>query len=304
MVQQKQQQSDVASSNNQRKKYNLKNDIIFKAFFSRKGNEEFLIDFLNALLKIDIKEIKIRDEVSLEQLSILEKGGRLDLQAILNNDTIVNIELQIANYFNIKERTTYYCSKVLSQETLRGTDYKDIQQIIMVNILDYELFDFDEYISESKIVLDKHREYEALNGIKWYFIELPKFRRSHPNMDEKINQWLAFIDDYDRGLVKMAEEKNKTIEKAKVEFGYLTGNDAVRRLEELKEKWEMDWNSNMNYVKREAKKEGIKEGLKEGQKTGEKQKSKEIAKAMLEEKMPIELIEKVTKLSKEEIEKL
>ena len=62
MVQQK-QQLDVTSSNNQRKKYNLKNDIIFKAFFSRKGNEEFLIDFLNALLKIDIKEIKVRNEV-------------------------------------------------------------------------------------------------------------------------------------------------------------------------------------------------------------------------------------------------
>ena len=36
------------------KKYNLKNDIIFKAFFSRKGNEIFLIDFLEALLKIKI----------------------------------------------------------------------------------------------------------------------------------------------------------------------------------------------------------------------------------------------------------
>lgn len=30
---------------------NLKNDIIFSTFFSRKGNEEFLIDFLEALLK-------------------------------------------------------------------------------------------------------------------------------------------------------------------------------------------------------------------------------------------------------------
>ena len=29
------------------KKYNLKNDIIFKTFFSRKGNEEYLKDFLN-----------------------------------------------------------------------------------------------------------------------------------------------------------------------------------------------------------------------------------------------------------------
>lgn len=40
------------------KKLNLKNDIIFKTFFSTKGNEKFLIDFLNALLKIEIKKHK------------------------------------------------------------------------------------------------------------------------------------------------------------------------------------------------------------------------------------------------------
>ena len=73
------------------KKYNLKNDIIFKAFFSRKGNEEFLKDFLNALLGIEIETIKIKEEVNLEQLSAMEKGGRLDLQATLNERQIVNI---------------------------------------------------------------------------------------------------------------------------------------------------------------------------------------------------------------------
>lgn len=45
---------------------------------------------------------------------------------------------------------------------------------------------FDEYISETKVVLDKHRDYEVINGIKWYFIELPKFRRMNPDLNEKI----------------------------------------------------------------------------------------------------------------------
>ena len=39
------------------KKLNLKNDILFKAFFSRKGNQKFLIDFLNSILKIEITKI-------------------------------------------------------------------------------------------------------------------------------------------------------------------------------------------------------------------------------------------------------
>ena len=50
----------------QKEKYNLKDDKLFKAFFSKKGNEKYLIDFLNAILNIDITKIKIRDEVNLE----------------------------------------------------------------------------------------------------------------------------------------------------------------------------------------------------------------------------------------------
>ena len=274
------------------KKYNLKNDIIFKAFFARKGNEEFLKDFLESLLKLDIADIQIEDEVSLEKLRETEKGGRLDLQAILNNGTIVNIELQIRNEYNIEERTTYYSSKVISRETQRGTAYEDIKQVIMINILGYEMFEYDDYISRSAIVLENHREYEVLKGIKWYFIELPKFRKQHPNMDDKVNQWLAFIDDNDRGLVKMAEEKNKTIKKAREEMTYLTGDEEVQRLAWLREKWEMDRVS------------AIKHAEKQGEQLGKKDNQIEIAKKLLQRKMPIEDIQEITLLSKEEIEKL
>lgn len=153
------------------RRYNLKNDVIFKIFFSRKGNEIFLIDFLNSLLKIKIEKITIREEVNIEQLSVEEKGGRLDLQAELNSGIIVNVELQIRNEFNIEERTTAYSAKVMARNIERGTKYEDIKKVIMINILDYELFDFEEYVSESVIVLDKHREYEVLNDIKYYFVE-------------------------------------------------------------------------------------------------------------------------------------
>ena len=103
------------------KTYNLKNDVIFQTFFARKGNEEFLIDFLNGLLKKNIKSIEIREEVNLERLSREEKGGRLDLQAKLEDGTIISIEMQLRNEYNIEERTTLYSGKVMSRETERGT---------------------------------------------------------------------------------------------------------------------------------------------------------------------------------------
>ncbi len=186
------------------KTYNLKNDVIFQTFFARKGNEEFLIDFLNGLLKKDIKSIEIREEVNLE----------------------------------------------------------------------------------------KHREYEVLTGIKWYFIELPKFRKQNPDMNEKINQWLAFIDDYDREMVKVAEEKNEKLKKARIEMNYLTGEAETRRLAELREKWEMDRVSAINHATRK----GIEEG--------EKKNSIVIAKKLLKLNMPLEQIIEITELTKEEIENI
>ena len=169
--------------------------------------------------------------------------------------------MQVKNNDDIEKRTMFYGAKTIATETKRGTEYKDIKQVILINILDYEMLGFDEYISETVTVLDKHREYEVIKAIKWYFIELPKFRKINPDMNEKLNQWLAFIDDYDRGLIEMAEEKNKTLGKARIEMNYLTGDEEVRRLAELREKWEMDYNSGIGYARRE----GIKEGKKEKQ---------------------------------------
>lgn len=269
-------------------KLNLKNDIMFKAFFGKKGNEKYLKEFLESLLKIHIEKIDIRSEVSLLKLDEKEKGGRLDLEAKLNDGLIINIEMQLRNLENMEKRTMYYASKILSREVEKGEKYEKINPIIMVNILDYEIFGFKEYIQKTEIVLKEHKDYEAIKGMQWYFIELPKFRTSNPDMEDKVNQWLALIDSEDRGLLKMAEEKNKIIKEAKKEVEYLTGDEEVKRLAELREKWEMDRNSEIGQAKKEGK---IEEKL-------------EIAKSMLTKKFKEEDITAITGLSKEEIEKI
>ena len=280
------------------KKLNLKNDIIFKAFFGKKGNEEFLIDFLEALLKIKITKIEIQEDVNLEQLSVEEKGGRLDIQAILNDGVIANIEMQVRNNHNMEVRTTFYASKIMSRETSRGEDYRSIKKIILINILGYNMFKrYDEYIHKTAIVLDEHREEIVIDNIEWWFIELPKFRKMHKNINSKIDQWLLFIDDEEKELVKMAEEKNQTLQKAREKMNYLTGDAAVRRLAELREIWELDYNSDINY----AKEKGLKSGLKRGRKEGKKENSIEIARKLLKLQMPIEQISEITNLTEEEI---
>ena len=90
----------------------------------------------------------------------------------------------------------------------------------------------------------------------------------------------------------MAEKKNKTLEKARKEMTYLTGDAEVRRLAELREKWEMDRINAISYATKVGKEQGVKEGI------------IETAREMLKEKIPEETIKKVTKLSQVELDEI
>ena len=86
----------------------------------------------------------------------------------------------------------------------------------------------------------------------------------------------------------MAEEKNKTIKEVKKEVEYLTGEEEIKRLAELREKWAMDRRSEISDAREEGKKE---EKL-------------AIAKNMLNKGISEEDILDFTGISKEELEKL
>ncbi len=226
-----------------------------KLFFSRKGNEKYLIDFLNAILKIEITRIDVKEEVNLEQLSPTEKGGRLDIQAILNDGMIVNIEMQMKNLNNLEQRNDIYEAKTISRYFPRGGEYSDAKEVIAIYILDYNLFGFDDYLLDTVKVLNKYRDYQVNSISKEYYIQLPKFRNSNPDMDDKLNQWLTIIDDEDRGRIEMAKSKNEVIKEAEVEIKYFTAEEEARYLADMRDLWESDRNSEIGWAKREAMKE-------------------------------------------------
>ena len=82
----------------------------------------------------------------------------------------------------------------------------------------------------------------------------------------------------------MAENNNEVLKKARKELDYLTGDEAVRRLAELRDKWEMD----DFFIKKRA----------------EEKKQKENAKNLLKMGIDTSKVIEATGLKKEEIEKL
>ena len=90
--------------------------------------------------------------------------------------------------------------------------------------------------------------------------------------------------------------ENPKIKKAQEEYEYLTGDEATKRIAELRQKAIRDEGNAMYH----AKEEGIAEGMQKGK----MESKKEIAKKLLKKGMTIEEIESITGLTKQEIEKI
>ena len=301
------------------KKLVMKDDIMFKAFFSKKRNDRFLKDFLNAILGKDIKIKRVIHDMRLEQLAREQKYGVLDLDVELESGEIINIEMQMNNHHNMEKRTTFYASKKITEQLGPKAQYTDLKKIIVIAILNYSFIDLPEYVTKTVRVADKHREYEINNDVTYYYIELEKFRKENPDMKEPINQWLAFIDMERGDLLEMAEKESKVIKEAKESYDVLTGDEEVKRLAEIRLMSHLEEQAALACAREAGEEKGMKEGiekgrqegvmkgkkegLEQGKKEGLKQAQKEIARKMKEQKIDIKTIMKITGLTEEEIEK-
>ena len=266
----------------------VKRDIVFKRIFAHKGNEEFLTEFLSSLLNIKIKNIEIMHDIHLEKDIEDDKLGIIDVRAVINDNSIINIEIQLRNEFNIIERSTFYDSKLISDQLRKNDLYKDLKPVIVICILDYNFFPFEEYINDTVMVLNKHRKFDVNENMKYYYIELPKFRKSNYNRESIINQWLTFIDSENSKELEEIMKKNNTIKKANDELEYLEGDEAFKRKVELREKYERDLASAL--YNREEK--------------GKLESKKEIAKKMIQKGMSLKEIEELTGLTEEELKNI
>ena len=97
----------------------------------------------------------------------------------------------------------------------------------------------------------------------------------------------------------MMEECKKENEEIKEAVEQLT-----RELYEIRERSRLTYNTEMYEARKKGLEEGKKIGEKRGEKRGERKEKREIARKMKEEGIDIQVIQKITELTKKEIENI
>ena len=180
-------------------------DIVFKKLFAE--NTDILKEFLSDILDIPIEKIKDINVLNPDILpeSVGEKSYRLDLLVNLDGQ-FINIEMQVRSEKHFGDRILLYWSKMYSNQLDSGESYNDLRPCMVITIVDFDLFDHEDYHSEFG-VWDTLHDNKLSDKMSIHFFELNKI----PGDIEKNKRkelWLRFIKADSKEEFDMLENTN------------------------------------------------------------------------------------------------
>ena len=76
-----------------------------------------------------------------------DKLGILDVRVLLNNKEQIDIEIQVTASEYWAERTLFYLGKMFTDQLKPGEDYQKLEKCIHIGILNFTMFEDEEYYS-------------------------------------------------------------------------------------------------------------------------------------------------------------
>jgi predicted transposase/invertase (TIGR01784 family) len=283
------------------------NDYLFYKVMGEKGDELQLLGFLNAVLghsgKEPIKSVEILENKAFVANIKNGKSCILDVRAVLADGTIVNVEVQLRNEYNIDRRSMFYWSRMYSESLNRGQNYRELPNVIAINVVDFDFPSGGKVHSCFHLREDFDPSLILTDTLEIHFINMVRWRKQAEKdiVKNPLHRWLVWLDAKSPPeLVEEVAKMDRAIMAANEKQEYLTQDWEERSLYTRRLMAIMDYNSGMDHALREGRQEGEKigeqKGRQEGEKIGKKEKALEIARKALAEGASVEFVQKITGL--------
>ena len=271
-------------------------DFVFEAIFTKKDNIDILESFLSCYFDVDIKDIRGKVKIlprELELESKKDKNKQIDLLLELDNETI-NIELNNYGSDGIINRNIVYACNIHSRSfEYEVDDYTKSKKTIQINLntkqKNEELKERYLLRNEKGKILSENLEIDNLD------MELGR-KICYTDYSNKLARWCMVLtsrteEEFRKYLGDDLIEKETKSKLVDETLKYTNDNDVVALYFE-KSKEELEKNTLIVEAEQKGREQGIKN------------RNIEIAKNMIKENIDIDIISKITGLTKEEIEKL
>jgi hypothetical protein len=185
---------------------NRVNDYAFKRILGSKEGKEALLGFLNAVLKFppdkELVSIELIDR-ELDPEYLLDRGARLDILARAADETLINIEVQVVNKYNIDQAFNWF---------------KDIRYYRSLHLKDDETGDIFTDLLEVHI------------------LEINKVKVINRKPKDNLEAWMVYFSNLEGKEMEAIAMENAAIRKALTIEEMFWQSEKERRFYELREK--------------------------------------------------------------------
>ena len=304
-------------------------DWAVKRMLRDKANFAVLEGLITVLLgeKIIITELL---ESEGNQNSGDDKFNRVDIKAKNSKGEIIIVEVQLTRQLYYLQRMLYGVSKAITEHIQIGNKYDQVKKVYSINILYFDLGQGSDYLYHGKTIFTGVHTGDQLkvntkeaNEIRmtvpenvfpeYYIIRVNEF---NDVATTPIEEWLDYLKN------NHIKENTSTpgLQEARKKLLYMTMSDSDRRAYDAHMDDIMVQNDVLDTAKMEGRAEGLEEGRAEGRaegleegraegraeglEEGVQKKALEVAKNLKSMGLSIQDIQRVTGLSKDEIESL
>ena len=231
--------------------------------------------FLNAVLGRTgnnmIASVEILENKTLSAEVIGDKSSVLDVRAVLEDGTKLNIEVQLRNFRNIDRRSLFYWSKDFSKSLAAGQDYGELPATIAINIVNFEYLEAENFHTIFRLREDKENNVVLTDALEIHFLDMVKWRRLSRKdiINEPLHRWLTWFDKSSPPeLLEEVTSMDFAIFEAEKRQAYLSGDEDLIRLYDRREMALADQISMEKYAREKGYSEGHQAGHKAGHKAG------------------------------------
>jgi len=202
----------------------------------------------------------------------------------------------------LRNKVLFFGSKVFSQKVL-GTAQRECQSTRTLpiykalKIMDFNLIKENSHYHSVFKLLEKDKRIELVDDLEIHYLELDKLEKAiKDNNVNELTEWMIFIkeaaNEGKSELIAEIRKNNEVINMAGDILDKISQDEKARAIYQQRRKWYLDRVSSEKYLLKKGREEGIREA------------TRRLVKELILKGMDICLIMEVTKLSKEEIEKI
>ena len=275
---------------------NPKADMTFKLVFGE--HPDLVMSLLNALLPLpEDGQIESVEYLTPEMVpeNPTKKDSIVDVRCKDQQGRQFIVEMQLYWNEEFKRRVLLNASKAIVRQLDKGEDYSLIQPVYCLSLVNDKAFDYetDEFYHDYAIVDVEHTD-RHIEGLRFVFVELPKFKPQSIAEKKMAVLWLRFLTEIAEDTIEAPAE--------------LLENEATRKALGLVEKsamtegqlyaYERFWMSVVDerILREAAAKKSYNDGMEKGR--------IDIAKKMKQKGISSDLIAEMTGLSNDVIESL